>query len=216
MEDTAPSRFLIPAVIVSIVLLILVFGAFQSAKSRTGDIVLPGGITYVGPTPSPTEALTKGGTLPIPADVKWTEYQGKTHPYSFMYPQTLSLGVFPNDPYDSVTIFYENTDANANIFFRVEDLNKLNKSQFVGKLQEYVRNWWKDYNWKGVASVTDVTNSNGLKGYRATYTNEKGEAPYEHVFFEVPGKPNLVIWISGRLFAQEVFNTLVESVAWQH
>lgn len=220
MEDVPQSRIGIPAIIVSAILFIGVFIAFQSSKSRPGTIVLPGGITYLGPTPT-TQATdanppVTGGKIPIAQDPKWVKRKGTMFPYSFSYPETLSLGVFPDDPYDAITIFYPGTEANANIFFRVEDLNRLNKKQYIGKTEEYSRIWWKDYNWKGVASVSAFTNTNGLRGYRATYINDRDKTPYDHVFFEVPGRDDALIWISGKLFTQEIFDTMVDSVEWKN
>lgn len=216
MEDSAESNIVLPAIIISIILFAGVYLAFQSSKSHQGTIVLPGGITYLGPTPtSPAEARAKEGfTVPIPSDSRWAERHGATFPYIFSYPETLSLGTFPDDPYDSLTLFYPGTDANANIFFRVENLTKLNKKQYMGKTEEYAKNWWKEYNWKGVESVIPFTNSKGLKGYRAKYLNDQNNTPYDHVFFEVPASDNLVIWLSGKLFTREVFDRMADSVAW--
>lgn len=221
-QDAPSSKIIYVSLAVSLVLFAGVFWAFSSAKKRTGTIVLPGGITYLGPTPTKQIPVNgsqfTGGKIPISGDVKWAEQKGKRYPYSFSFPSSISLGVFPDDPYDSVTVFYQDTEANNNIFFRVEDLNKLNKKEYIGKPMEYAQNWWKDYTWKGVSSVTAFTNSSNLKGYRARYLNEKNETPYDHVFFEVvaggPGRTDLIIWISGKLFSQEIFDRLVDSVTW--
>lgn len=184
-----------PVLIVTFILFAGVYWAYASAKNRTSTIVLPGGITYLGPTPTP---LT----------INWSTHSGTIYPYSFDYPSTLNLGVFPNDPTDSVTAFIEGTDASHNIFFRVESC----KGAPCGI--EYAKNWWKQYTWKGVSSVTTFTNKNGLKGYRAQYLNEKNEIPYDHVFFEVPERKDIIIWISGRLFSKEDFDKLIDSVRW--
>lgn len=215
MDESAHPRVFIFSLIIGALLLFLVVGSFFHAKNRTGTVVLPGGITYIGPTPTkqPT-AATSDGKIPISESVAWVEKKGSVFPYTFEYPQSLSLGVFPNDPYDAVTIFYGDTDSNANIFFRVENLTTLKKTQYAGKTKEYANTWWKDYAWKRVASITPFTNSHGLSGYRAAYENDKGIVPYEHVFLDVPGHPNLVIWISGKLFSETVFNTLIDSVRW--
>ena len=229
MEDSSQSRIILPAMIVSALLFIGVFIAFQSSKSRPSTIVLPGGNTYLGPSPAPfiavNTATTLSGKIPIPEQTHWVTKNGTIFPYSFSYPEMLSLGVFPDDPYDAITVFYPGTDTNANIFFRVEDLTKLNKEQYIGKPLEYAGAWWKEYRWKGVASVSEFTNRNGLKGYRAKYLNDQGQTPYDHIFFEVPaspnasqggpGTPNLIIWLSGNIFTPEVFDDIVDSVAWQ-
>jgi len=216
MEDQQTPGILVPAAIISSILLIIFLGAFFSAKNRTGTIVLPGGVTYLGPTPTITPNPTANGfTIPVPAGDSWTERKGATYPFSFSHPSTLSLGVFPNDPFDAVTAFYPGTDPNTNIFIRVEDLTKLKKTQYIGKPKEYAADWWKDYSWKSVEEITAFTNATGLTGYRATYLDDRNMSPYDHVFFAVPGKPNLIIWMSGRLFEPAVFNRMVDSVSWQ-
>ena len=223
MEQDNPSdiKALLPAVGVSIFLILVIGFAVTYARSQNGTVVLPGGITYLGPTPTPTPAQVEkfgnvmGGQIPIPDNATWVEYKGKMLPYTFNYPNTISLGVFPNDPYDSVTIFYNGTDSQGNLFFRVENLTQLQKESFVSKPKiEYVKQWWKDYSWSEVASVTPFTNSKGLIGYRAKYIDSKGQTPYDHVFFEVPNNKNLIIWISGKLFSQIVFDKLVDSIGW--
>lgn len=205
---------LIHAAIISSILLVAVFGAFFSAKDRTGTVVLPGGITYLGPTPTATPKIPTGDTIPVPQDDSWIERKGAVYPLTFSHPSSLSLGVFPNDPYDAVTVFHNGTDANANIFIRVEDLTKLKKSQYIGKPKEYASDWWKDYSWKGVAEVAAFTNASGLTGYRAKYLNDRDTTSYEHIFFAVPGKPNLIIWMSGKLFEPAIFTRMVDSVSW--
>lgn len=217
MEDSVHPRVFVFSLIIGALLLFLVIGAFFQAKNRTGTIVLPGGRTYLGPTPTQQvipNTPSADGKIPVASDNKWVEKNGAVFPYTFSYPESLSLGVFPNDPYDAVTIFYEQTDSNENIFFRVENLTTLKKSQYAGTIEEYAKTWWKDYAWKGVSSITPFTNKNNLKGYRALYVNDLGKTPYEHVFFEVPGNPNLVIWISGKLFDKSVFDAIVDSVSW--
>ncbi|OGG14485.1 hypothetical protein A2875_02080 [Candidatus Gottesmanbacteria bacterium RIFCSPHIGHO2_01_FULL_46_14] len=175
--------------------------AFESAKRRTPTIVLPGGITYLGPSPL---------AAPVPPADEWVTYQGKLFPYSFSYPKSLSLGVFPNDPFDSVTIYWGNTNPQENLLLRVEK-----RSPAATPIIEYARDWWKQYNWSGVKSVEQFKNSKGLTGYRAKYIDSTGKTPYDNIFFEVPGKPELVIWMSGKLLDQETFDRLIESVSWQ-
>lgn len=190
-------RTYIPVIIASLLLFSAVIWSYASAKNRTSTIVLPGGLTYLGPSPSPISPST-------PSTPTWSTWKGAIYPYSFDYPATMNLGLFPNDPMDSVTAFIDGTDASQNVFFRVEKLQ--------GAPMDYATNWWKQYNWKGVSSVTTFTNENGLKGYRAQYLNEKNETPYDHIFFEVPNRKDLIIWISGRLFSKQDFDRLVESV----
>lgn len=217
------------AIIIIIALTSISILAFLSAKNRTPTIVLPGGVTYLGPssTPSTTnnqpfdsaqgKQPTTSSTIPIPADTKWYTQTGKKYPYSFLYPSTLSLGVFPNDPYDAVGIFWNNQDASANLLLRVEDLSQIKdgKEYIAKSKKDYANIWWKQYGYKGVASIEEVTNGNGLTGYRAKYLNEKDETPYDNVFFEVPNRPELVIWIASSLLSQSVFDRIVDSLSWK-
>lgn len=220
-EPTPPNPT--PALVAAAVLLSLltvgVVASYRQAKTRTGTIVLPGGVTYLGPSTTPTirRPQVAEGKISIPDDASWALYQGKIFPYSFSYPTTLSLGVFPNDPFDGVTFFMNDTDSQQNIFFRVEDLNKIpDQAKYIKQPKiEYARNWWRQYTWSGVSGVTELTNTQGLKGYRAKYIDSTGKSPFDHVFFEVPERSELVIWLSGKLFGQAVFDRIVDSVAWQ-
>lgn len=211
-----------------VVLMVVSVASFRYAKNRTPQIVLPNGLTYTGPaspnrgepTATPPQAsapaLSPDGTIPVPKDVTWTTQTGKVYPYSFSYPSVLSLGVFPGDPFDSVTIFWGSTNPQENLLLRVEDLTKIpGMGEYVGKSKkEYAGIWWKQYSWKGVTSVTEFTNNKGLKGHRATYTDSSGKSSYDNVFFEVPARPNLVIWMASKLLTPEVFDIIVDSVSW--
>lgn len=203
MDET--KKVLVVAVAAFLILTAAAVAAYRYSASRPGSLVIPGGVTYLGPTPTQAQ----GGAA-------WVEQKGKIFPYSFSYPSSLSLGVFPDDPFDAVTIFWGNTNPQENLLLRIEDLNKIpNMKNYVGKSKKsYVENWWKQYNWKGVASVSEFTNSKGLKGYRAKYTDAGGTSPHDNIFFEIPGRPELVIWMSGKLLEQSIFDRIVDSVTW--
>lgn len=203
-----------------LILLGVVFLAYLYSRPRTGAVVLPGGITYLGPTPSAqtqnSKLKTQNGKIPVAEDSAWTTQTGKKYPYSFLYPASLSLGVFPGDPFDAVTIFWKDTNPQENLLFRVENLQEMKgKEGYIKKpKKDYVLDWWRDYTWKGVADVSAFTNSKGLKGYRAKYLDASGQSPFDHVFFEVPNRPDLVIWLSGKMLTKEVFDKIVDSVSW--
>ena len=222
MQDSPNTKIIGIAIGISLILIIGVYMAFSRAKKQQGHVVLPGGVTYLGPSPTTTPkqpdihfSLLEASIIPVPNDATWTTHEGKLFPYTFSYPSPLSLGVFMNDPYDGVTIFYGNTSAQENLFFRVDNLTTLKKTEYIGKPMEYAEHWYKDYTWSSVASVTAFTNTQGLKGYRAKYLDSTGKTPYDHVFFAVPGDTNLIIWISGKLFDQPTFEKLVDSVSWK-
>ncbi len=196
------------------------------SRPRGGTVVLPGGITYLGP--SPTKATSDkrqaiSEKIPIPSDAGWATQTGKKYPYSFLYPTSLSLGFFPNDPFDAVTIFWGDTNPQENLLLRVENIKDLpagrqgikGKEDYIKKSKkDYALVWWKDYSWKGVSDISEFTNSKGLKGYRAKYLDASGTSPFDHIFFEVPGRPELVVWLSGRLVAADVFDRIIDSVGW--
>lgn len=193
----------------------IVFLGYLYSRPRPGGIVLPGGVTYLGPSPSVVSrqssvvSNTKYGKIPVAEDSAWATQTGKKYSYSFLYPSSLSLGVFPGDPFDAVTIFWGDTNPQENLLLRVETLKDPKKPK-----KDYVLDWWKDYTWKGVADISEFTNSKGLKGYRAKYLDSSGTSPFDHVFFEVPGRPDLVLWLSGKLLEQGVFERIVDSVTW--
>jgi hypothetical protein len=217
-EHYSPQEYKKIAVITVLAVFVLctvTIGSYVFARQRTGTTVLPGGVTYLGPSPTPFVSLPSS-TIEIPANTLWGPYQGKIFPYTFIYPTNLSLGVFPNDPFDGVTIFWKDTNPQENIFLRVEDLNKIKEmSAYINKpKKEYANIWWKQYNWKGVASVDPFTNSKGMKGYRAKFINDKGQTPFDNIFFEIPGKPNLVVWLASRLLDTATFDKIADSFNW--
>ncbi len=207
---------LVVAGVAFVILMGLTIVSYQYAKGRSGTVVLPGGITYLGPTPTQVPPPTSD-KITIDPNVSWNTQKGKIYPYEFSYPSSLSLGVFPDDPHDAVTIFWGNTNAQENLLFRIEDLSKTpDMVQYIGKSKKaYAEIWWKQYNWKGVSSITQFTNSKGLKGYRAKYVDNNGDTPFDNIFFEVPGRPELVIWMASRLLPSTVFDKIIDSVTWK-
>ncbi|MCL4360209.1 hypothetical protein M1555_03085 [Patescibacteria group bacterium] len=208
---------IIVTVVASAVLMASAVLAYRSAASVPGQTVLPAGDTYLGPsgTPGPSPA-PDSPYIPVAADATWKEFKGKIFPYRFRYPATLNLGVFPNDPFDSVTIFWGNTNPEANLILRVENLtHSQHTAQYVkGDKMAYIESWWKQYTYKGVSTVTKFTNSQGLTGYRAVYLGSDGEPVPDNVFFEVPGRPELLIWMSTRLLSPDIFNRIIDTVSW--
>lgn len=201
-----------------VVLTIASIASFQYAKNRPSTIVLPAGNTYLGPSISPLPPPAQPDRITIPPNDELVIQKGKIFPFSFSYPKSLSLGVFPGDLFDSVTIFWGNTNPQENLLFRVEKLKDIpNARPYLNRPKiEYARDWWKQYNWKGVDTVVQFTNAKGLIGYRAKYKDATGEVPFDHVFFEVPKRPELIIWMSGKLLDQSTFDKIVDSVSWNN
>lgn len=163
-------------------------------KKREGTIVLPGGITYLGPSPTPAA---------------WKEIKGNIYSYTFSVPETLSLTTFPEDPYD---IYALSENPSANVLIGVEDLSKdPARKAYIGRIKKYIEEfWWKQFNLTGVEKIESITNEQKLKGYKVKFKI----SPYDDIFFEVPEKPNLIIHLSNMTLPDEVFEKVVESVGW--
>lgn len=207
-------KILALALAIFLLLLIAVYASYRYTKDRTNSMVLPGGITYLGPSPTRlATAAINASVITVPEGTAWSAYKGKLSPYAFSYPSNLSLGVFPNDPFDSVTIFWENTNPQDNLLLRVEDLNKIpGMAKYINQSKDiYVKNWWKQYNYQGVGTVTTFANNQGLSGFRARFAG----LSYDHIFLEVPGHPELVIWMASKLLDQQTFDKIVDSVSWK-
>jgi len=174
------------------------------------------GSTYLGPSneqKTPTAPLR----FTISPTTKWKDYRGKIYPYTFAYPDTLSLVVFTNDPTDSVAISWGNIPAQLNVLIHVDDVSKnQTMQQYLGKPREYVNNWWRQYSGlQGVASVSEFTNANGLRGYRAKYLNNAGETPNDNVFFAVSNRQNLMVMFANGVLDPSVFDRILDSFDWK-
>ncbi len=220
-KDTDTKQVLAVTIGAFIFLTAITLFAYNQAKGRPSTTVLPGGVTYLGPSSTPSYQATKSsppvGTIPVDNNAKWQEQKGNVFPYTFSYPSNLALGVFPGDPFDPITIFYKDTNANENIFLRVEDLSTINDmKQYINKpKKDYALVWWKQYTWKGVNDIQEFTNSTGMKGYKVKYIDGLGKTPYDIYFFEVPKRPELVIWMASSLVEPAVFAKMVDTLAWK-
>lgn len=185
------------AVGISTTLILLVVLRHNLAFQKSGTIVLPAGGTYLGPSSSPSPlppvALAEGGAV----------ISGRIYPYSFEAPDTLTLVTFPNDPYDIYALSINNQPPEQNVLIGVDKAE--------GGKRAYVENWWKQFGGlKGVESITQFTNSNGLKGYKAKYINGSGI----DVFFESPDGKYMIHLANGPL-SKQVFDAIVDSVKWE-
>ena len=216
MEEKPEIRKVALGIAIGVVVIGLVIYAGYSYSQKQGlKLTLPGGGTYTGKG-APNFKSETPPTAPLrftaSADTPWISYQGRVYAYSFSYPQTLSLSFFSNDPSDSVAVNWGNIPPQNNILLNVESINARD-SQYIGKNEEYVRNWWKAFNGlKGVLSVEKLTTSNGLKGYRAVYINLAGQSPNVDVFLEVPKNQDLVIHLANGVLDPAIFNRIVDSV----
>jgi len=205
------------ATLVALVILVgVTVGAYAYAKKRTGATILPGGSTYLGPTPVQFAPAPQSGKISVPLEAPPLVWKGQKYPYAFSYPTGLSLGFFPGDPFDGVTVFWGNTNPSENIFLRVEDLNVMTdgKKYIAKSKKEYASVWWKQYNWKGVSDIAEFTNSQGLTGYRAKYVDSAGQTPFDNVFFAVPGRSDLVVWLGGSNLDAPLFDRIIDTFSW--
>jgi len=223
---------IIASVIITIVLLIILRHNLAFQKKST--IVLPAGGTYLGPKDTPTEPppsppagepqptaknqpAAGAGKFTVAKDATWVTVNGNVYPYSFKSPSTLKLVTFPGEnKYDIYAISWNNQPADQNVLIGVDNLNNSeNSKQYITvSKRTYVENWWKQFGGlKGVSSITEFTNSQGLKGYKAKYLDNKGIAPNIDVFFEVPD-PQYVIHLASGVLAPEAFDPLIDSITW--
>ncbi|KKS97775.1 MAG: hypothetical protein UV73_C0005G0052 [Candidatus Gottesmanbacteria bacterium GW2011_GWA2_43_14] len=192
------------------------YAAYRYSLAKQGDIVLPGGTTYLGATPT---GRVQPSTPPLrftaDATVPYKEHSGAIYPFSFSFPETLPLVVFTNDPTDSVAIAWGNIPPQQNILLNMELIEIREKTMVNKPKQEYVENWWKYFSGlKNVASVVPFTNIFGLKGYKASYVNYANTAPNVDVFFEVPGRNDLMIHMANGILDAAIFDRIVDSLKW--
>lgn len=215
-------RTIIASLAAALLLFVATLAAYRSANKNPGNIILPGGTTYLGPTeddnePAVPNVPTADGIYYSVQGENWGEHSGQIYPFVFDKPDSLSLGFFPDDPFDSVTVFYEDTNPSENILVRVEDLSTAeDKQQYIGDSKEqYARDWGKQYIWVNVEELEPFTNAGGLSGYKVIYSDGGGNRSGANFFFEVPGRPELVIWMSSRIINEADFNAIVDSLRWE-
>lgn len=210
-------KILIGIIIGGLILALIVCLQYQNYQKTEGKISLALGDTYLGPEkdkyfPSKEAEQPQENRFTATQQTPWIAYSGKIYPYTFSYPETLKLVSFPNDPSDSVAIDWEGIPVGQNIFLNIE-LIKDKDPSLVSKPKEYVEGWWQYFSGlKGIHSVTDFTNSSGLKGYKAIYINQADESPNVDVFFEIPKNPGILIHLANGVLDQEVFEKIIDSL----
>lgn len=212
---------------IGLVLILLIFIQYKMISSRQGTIVLPAGDTYLGPSPTPIpqqQEAIQNDTTPEPApefnvvdSETWVPVKGNIYPYTFQAPKSLKLVTFDNDAYDIYAIDWNGLAPSSNVLIGVDNLkNDEKKTQYVdAPKRDYVDNWWRQFGGlKGVSSIVPFVNSKGLQGYKAKYFNSAHQTPYLDVFFEIPGKPELVIHLAKGVLSNNVFDKIIDSVSW--
>lgn len=197
-----------------------VYAAYRYSQKQAGNIVLPGGVTYLGPSPSATgPANVQPPTAPlrftVASNVSWIKQTGKIYPYTFSYPTTLPLVAFSNDGSDSIAIAWGNIPAQYNILLNMEFIKSRDPKYLDQPKIEYVKNWYKFFSGlKGVKKVEPFTNTNGMKGYKATYINLSNQTPNTDVFLEAPNDPNLMIHLANGVIDPPIFDRMIDSLSW--
>lgn len=226
VNDSNPPDFskLVIAAIVGILLICgAIFAAYRYSQKQVGQIILPGGTTYLGePSSSANEQTanqTPSATLSrFTADpnVSWLKNTGSIYPYTFSYPSTLPLVVFPGDGSDSVGIAWNKIEPQHNILLNMEFVKSRDPKLYDLPRIEYARAWYKFFpGWKGVKKVDKFTNANGLKGYKAVYINQSDQTPNIDIFFEVPTDANLMIHLANGILDPAIFDRIVDSLSWK-
>lgn len=209
----------LPAVgIVFLVLIGIVLLAYQYSRPRGGAIVLPGGVTYLGQSPATTPIPVAATLFTADASVPRSAKNGAKYPYIFSVPETLTLTPFLTEEFDAYAITWNNMAPEANVLIGIEDLSRDDKrAPYVNKTKkDYIESYWaKQYNLTGIKTIAPFTNTKGLKGYKVKFQTAGGLSPFDDVFFEVPGRPNLVIHLSNAILDPTVFERIVESVEWK-
>lgn len=194
-----------------------IFVAYRYSQKQSSDLIVPGGVTYLGATPTQTVSAPTPPPLRFTADptVNWKTRRGVTYPYSFSYPETLQLVVFPGDKSDSVAISWNNIPPQVNILANIEMVSQRDPKYVSQPKINFVNDWYKFFSGlKGVSRVEQFTNANGLKGYRAVYINNLGQTPNTDIFFEVPGDKNLLIHLANGVLDPVIFDRIVDSLNW--
>lgn len=188
------------AIIIAVVMTGMVVWEYEAAATFPGTIVIPAGNTYLGPD-TPTQN-------PAPV-ISWNTVTGNMYPYSLSVPSTLKLVTFPQDRYDMYAIDCCGINPSSNVLISV--------GSYSGALIDYVRGWWQQFSTlKGVAEIVPMTNSNGLKGYRAKYFNSSGATPTVDIFLSPPSASQYVVHLSNGTLDPAIFDKIVDSVSWGH
>lgn len=211
------NKLIIFTVLGIILLAFISFALFRYSQNKANDLSLSGSNPYSNksslppqaPSPKPIERFTAS------SDVSWNVKAGYVYPYSFSYPSTMVIVIFPNDITDKVALVWADVPPQRNIIFNMELLDKLAPEYVNQPKMEYVKNWWKSFSGlKGVSKIETFTNTGGLKGYKAWYINTVDQTPNVDIFFEVPKHPEVMMHMANGLIDPTIFDRMVDSLKW--
>ena len=178
--------------------------------------VIPENLPIPTGTPIPPAPVVTNPRFTADTSVPWKTYTGTTYTYAFSAPETLTLVALPGNGPDTYGVTWGNPPETT-ILIGISDLSvDLNTIHAVSEPKRmYVENWWKQFSgFSGVASVSEFTNTQGLKGYKAKYILADGRPSNDDVFFEIPNHPELIIRITNGVIDPPVFDRIVDSIAW--
>ncbi len=206
--------------IITLILTVLVLIHYHQISAHQSPIAVSIDSSAVDSTQSNNTNQTQPvnpNQFSVASDIPWHTVKGNIYPYSFSVPNTLKLVTFPNDTYDIYAIDWKGQSPSSNVLVGVDNLkNSSSRSQYISESKiNYVRDWWRQFGLKGVSSITQFTNSKGLKGYRAKYIDNSGLTPNDDVFFEIPDHPEYIIHLASGVLAPAVFDKIIDSVSWQ-
>jgi hypothetical protein len=187
----------------------IVYAGYQYSLKKQGAISLPRGDTYLGKDqqnpPTAPERFTVDPKTP------WTDYTNPNGKFSFKYPETLPLVIFPGDVNEAVAFGWGNIPAQMNIMANLNFYKNRNDEFQKYEFKQFVENYYKLYSGlTGIKSMTEFTNANRLHGYKVYYINTAGQTPNIDIFFEIPGSKDLLHFANGAL-DPAVFDRIVDS-----
>jgi hypothetical protein len=217
IPEEIPASTLLFAGLLTVTFLLTVVVFYEYARPRAGNVILPGGVTYLGERSAPSPATPAPASpvqLSAPSDSVWKTFTGKTNPFRFSYPETVSMALYPNAASETVVIRVGETNPTEYTFLTVLDLSQGVLAQYNGKQKELVLQYDKaGIGITSVGTVEPFTNVGGLKGYRVTLTKLDGSAEPD-VFFEVPGRTDRMLRLVGSVLTPALFSRITDSVAW--
>lgn len=216
LEEQADLKKIIIATAVGVVILVAITYASYRYSQRKSETILPGGTTYLGPTPQGEQPPTAPQVFTVDVNTPWKIHNGSIYPFSLSYPQTLTLVVYTNDPTDTVSVGWGNIPPQQNVLLDVERVAEIAPKYENLPKEEFVRNWWQKYSGlKGLKSIERFTNANGLVGFRAWYFDFNDKTPVENIFFEAPGNKQILIHLANGTLDKPVFDRIVQSLSWK-
>lgn len=182
-------------------------------SQKKSTITLPGGVTYLGPTPQGESQPTAPLQFAVDPTTSWLTMTGKSHGFTFSYPSTLPLVVYSGDTTDTISIGWGNIPPQQNIIINVSDVSDLDPKYIPLPREQYVKDWWKQYSGlKGLKSITPFTNPQNIKGFRARYFDWSDNAPIDNVFYPLPNNSHYVIHLANGVLEPSVFDRIVNSI----